>query len=222
MPEPISGSCLCGTVKFTLTGPFSAFRYCHCSRCRKASGSAHAANLLVPRNQFKWTAGESSVKRYKLPSAQRFAVWFCTECGTRVPHEIPTRDDVLAQAVADVAGRDVLEQPATPFLAMHAAMTLLALDDVAGLDALAARHERIGEVRTIGCFQAMEFVSDPETRERDTDLQDAVAAEAMRNGVIADSSTTSLNLQPSLLMPPEALDVALGIVADATDAVLAG
>jgi hypothetical protein len=42
-------------------------------------------------------------------------------------------------AVADVAGRDVLERPATPFLAMHAAMTLLALDDVAGLDALAVR-----------------------------------------------------------------------------------
>ena len=95
-------------------------------------------------------------------------------------------------------------------------------DGAADLLPLAGRHERIGEVRTIGCFQAIEFVSDPETRERDTDLQDAVAAEAMRNGVIADSSTTSLNLQPSLLMPPEALDVALGIVADATDAVLAG
>ena len=39
--------------------------------------------------------------------------------------------------------------------------------------------------------------------------------------MIADSSTTSLNLQPSLLMPPQALDVALGIVADAVEAVLA-
>ena len=43
----------------------------------------------------------------------------------------------------------------------------------------------------------------------------------LRRGVLSDSSTTSLNLQPSLLMPPEALDVALGIVADAVDAVLA-
>jgi 4-aminobutyrate aminotransferase-like enzyme len=89
------------------------------------------------------------------------------------------------------------------------------------LGALAALHERIGEVRTIGCFQAIEFVRDPETRERDAALQEAVAGEALRRGVIADSSTTSLNLQPSLLMPPAALDVALGIVADATDAILA-
>ena len=43
--------------------------------------------------------------------------------------------------VARVTGRDTLERPATPFLAMHAAITLLALDDVAGLRALAA-HAR--------------------------------------------------------------------------------
>ena len=96
--EKISGSCLCGTVKFAVTPPFSAFRYCHCSRCRKASGSAHAANLVVPRAQFEWLEGEASVKRYDIPSAQRFSVWFCSECGTRVPHSIRTRDDVLVPA----------------------------------------------------------------------------------------------------------------------------
>lgn len=47
--------------------------------------------------------------------------------------DVPTLDDV-----ARVAGRDVLERPTTPFLAMHAAVVLLALDDVAGLDRLAS------------------------------------------------------------------------------------
>jgi hypothetical protein len=73
----ISGSCLCGSVRFAIRAPFTGFRYCHCSRCRKASGSAHAANLFVPRTQFEW---------------------FCGECGCRVPHEIRTRDDVLVPA----------------------------------------------------------------------------------------------------------------------------
>src|SRR4051812_48080890 len=40
------------------------------------------------------------------------------------------------EQVAALAGRDVLERPSTPFLAMHAAVTLLALDDRAGLDRL--------------------------------------------------------------------------------------
>ena len=101
------------------------------------------------------------------------------------------REDVLGNVA-------VLEQVATGMLAD-----------------LAERYERIGQVRAIGCFQAIEFVLDRETRERDPILQDAVAAEALRRGVITDSSTTSLNIQPSLLMPPEALEVALGIVGDA-------
>jgi hypothetical protein len=47
--------------------------------------------------------------------------------------------------VADAAGRDALERPATPFLALHAAVVLLTLDDAAGLEALtrwAEAHER--------------------------------------------------------------------------------
>lgn len=94
----LSGSCLCGSVRFDLTPPFAAFRYCHCSRCQKASGSAHAANAFVPKAQFAWRAGEALIKRYDLPSAQRFSVWFCSECGSRVPHPVRGREDMLIPA----------------------------------------------------------------------------------------------------------------------------
>ena len=94
----ITGTCLCGKIKFEVTPPFTAFRYCHCGRCRKASGSGHAANLLMPRTQFRWLAGQDGIKRYDVPEAQRFSVWFCTECGSRVPHEIRTREDMLIPA----------------------------------------------------------------------------------------------------------------------------
>jgi len=89
------------------------------------------------------------------------------------------------------------------------------------LGALAARHERIGEVRTVGCFLAIELVTDPVTKERDPELQGRIADGILRRGILADSSTTSLNLQPSLLMPTAALDVALGIVAEVVDEALA-
>lgn len=92
---------------------------------------------------------------------------------------------------------------------------------VRALGELAARHERIGEVRAVGCFQAIEFVRDRATRERDPELQGAVAAAALARGVLADSSTASLNLQPSLLMPPAELERALALVAEAVDAVVA-
>ena len=80
------------------------------------------------------------------------------------------------------------------------------------LEGLAKRFDQIGEVRATGCFLAIEFVRDHETRERATELQDAVAAEACRRGVIADSSTTSLNIQPSLVMPAAELERAFDII----------
>ncbi len=103
------------------------------------------------------------------------------------------------------------------------------LGNVAALESLAAerlgvlgdRYEAIGDVRAIGCFLALEFVRDPLSKERDPGTQDAVASAALRRGVLADSSTTSLNLQPSLLMPPDALAVALDLVGDAVDEVMA-
>lgn len=77
--EVLKASCLCGAVRFEIAPPFSGFRYCHCSRCRKATGSAHAANIFLPQTQLTWLAGESLIKRFDLPGAKRFAVCFCTQ-----------------------------------------------------------------------------------------------------------------------------------------------
>ena len=84
------GSCLCKTVQYEVELPFERFLYCHCTRCRKATGSAHAANGFVKPEGFRWTQGASAVKRYDLPEAKRFGLQFCSNCGSKVPHH--TRD----------------------------------------------------------------------------------------------------------------------------------
>jgi hypothetical protein len=84
------GSCLCKTVQYEVELPFERFLYCHCTRCRKATGSPHAANGFVKPEVFRWTQGASAVKRYDLPEAKRFGLQFCTNCGSKVPHH--TRD----------------------------------------------------------------------------------------------------------------------------------
>jgi hypothetical protein len=96
--DAVKGGCLCGGVTFEIRPPVDAFRYCYCSRCRKASGSAHAANMFVRAEQFAWISGEALITRYKLPSAQRFAVWFCRECGSRVPSKVPDSEHYLVPA----------------------------------------------------------------------------------------------------------------------------
>jgi len=103
------------------------------------------------------------------------------------------------------------------------------LENVAALEAVATerlgelrdRHEAIGDVRAEGCFQAIEFVSNRETANLDSALQHAVAAEMVQRGVLADSSSTSLNIQPSLVMPPAVLGDAYDIIGAAIEAAVA-
>ncbi len=80
-PErPISGSCLCGGVRFEITGPFRRANYCHCSRCRKHSGSAALAQGRVPREHFRLQAGAGLVETYRPPAGMVKA--FCRVCGS--------------------------------------------------------------------------------------------------------------------------------------------
>lgn len=81
----IGGSCLCGAVGYQIQPPYVFFKYCHCRRCRKNSGSAHAANLLVDVVQFGWTRGEDAIRRFELPDARAFCTSFCSHCGSALP-----------------------------------------------------------------------------------------------------------------------------------------
>ena len=83
------GSCLCGSIKYELTGEPMRFYHCHCQRCRKATGTGHASNIMVKEETFKWLSGETLLKRYKVPEAERFYTHFCSECGSAMPRDVP-------------------------------------------------------------------------------------------------------------------------------------
>jgi hypothetical protein len=83
----LSGSCLCGQVRYTATGEEKRFYHCHCSRCRKATGTGHASNLFVA-GQLEWHSGKAQVARFKPEGAERFTNTFCRTCGGRVPRFI--------------------------------------------------------------------------------------------------------------------------------------
>ena len=65
METTITGGCLCGGVRFEATLPFSDANYCHCSRCRKHSGSEFGVQARVPREQFRLLAGEELITVYR-------------------------------------------------------------------------------------------------------------------------------------------------------------
>lgn len=85
----LSGSCLCGSVKYEAAGDEGRFWHCHCRRCRKATGTGHASNVLMKPESFDWTAGEELLKYFKVPDAKRFATVFCDVCGSLMPRVAP-------------------------------------------------------------------------------------------------------------------------------------
>lgn len=79
-----SGGCLCGAVRFEVTGQLSGFFLCHCKRCRKGSGTAHAANAFFTDATLDWLNGEGFVQTFQLPET-RHRRSFCAKCGSPVP-----------------------------------------------------------------------------------------------------------------------------------------
>ena len=95
--EKLSGSCLCGAVRYEATGSPRRFLHCYCSRCRKVSGAEHASNLFI-KGDLNFLEGEALVQSFKVPEAERFTNSFCTQCGSRVPRAIPEFGSVLIPA----------------------------------------------------------------------------------------------------------------------------
>jgi hypothetical protein len=86
MSEKHTGGCLCGAVTFEIAGDFDRFYLCHCSRCRKFSGTAHASNLFSSDGKITWLSGEDRIKAYEVPGT-RFKKNFCADCGSPLPRE---------------------------------------------------------------------------------------------------------------------------------------
>jgi len=83
-PNTHRGSCLCGEVRFEIFGDFEKFFLCHCKRCRKDTGSAHAANLFSSTAEIRWLSGRDKIKTYRVPDT-RHEKSFCSECGSALP-----------------------------------------------------------------------------------------------------------------------------------------
>lgn len=83
------GSCLCGQIKYQIEGEHTAFYHCHCTRCRKASGTGHASNMRIVAPGIQWLSGASLINSFKVPDAERFRNDFCSNCGSPLPREFP-------------------------------------------------------------------------------------------------------------------------------------
>lgn len=92
-PDTGHGSCLCGGVRYAFEGGITRIGLCHCRMCRKASGTAYAANAPVPRTQFRLLEGQALLRAYASSPGKRR--WFCSNCGSPIYSESEAYPDLV-------------------------------------------------------------------------------------------------------------------------------
>lgn len=72
------GGCLCGDIRYRITGEPLATSFCHCRSCRLASGAPAVAWVVVKRTDLVFDRGEPVMFR----SSPHVLRTFCGRCGT--------------------------------------------------------------------------------------------------------------------------------------------
>ena len=89
----LKGSCLCNSIQYEIHGELGQAMMCHCSKCRKANGSAFAVNAAVKADEFKIISGQEFVTEFEsTPGVFRS---FCKTCGSPLVSRRPSQPDVL-------------------------------------------------------------------------------------------------------------------------------
>jgi hypothetical protein len=78
----LTGSCACGSIRFTVSEPPNAAAYCHCTRCQKRTGTAAQASARVAPGSVTITQGEEHLGDWTPPGG--LAKAFCRECGSHL------------------------------------------------------------------------------------------------------------------------------------------
>ena len=80
----VKGACNCGAVAFQISGDLRDVYICHCSICRRATGSNGIAVAVVDNSDFHWLSGADHISHWKKPGAD-WERWFCQTCGSTLP-----------------------------------------------------------------------------------------------------------------------------------------
>jgi hypothetical protein len=80
----VKGACNCGQVAFEVDAPVRDIFVCHCSICRRYTGSSGIAVVIVENGAFRWLEGTETIRMWQKPGAD-WQAWFCQICGSPVP-----------------------------------------------------------------------------------------------------------------------------------------
>jgi len=79
----VEGGCLCGSVRYTLSGELPSAYACHCGECKKQTSSAFSMSMVVAEARLA-VRGEPKCHSRRAHSGAVKDCFFCPDCGTRL------------------------------------------------------------------------------------------------------------------------------------------
>ena len=83
------GGCMCGAIRYRVSGKPVTATLCHCRSCRRASGGTNVAWAVFDRAAFEWLWGFPAA----YSSSPGLEWLFCRDCGSLVGYRRASRPD---------------------------------------------------------------------------------------------------------------------------------
>lgn len=123
--QPLTGSCLCGALRYRIDAAIEALTHCHCSQCRKGHGAAFASYANVRSEQFRFTSDEQALGRYE--SSPGVTRSFCRACGSTLlwhsqnnrPNWLSVAVGTLDTALGELAQKHIHTESKADWYAIH-------------------------------------------------------------------------------------------------------
>ena len=102
----MKGACFCRAIRFTVLANPTKIYQCHCSECRKTTGSSANAGFIIDAAQLEWNQGKENISTYQ--SRSGYTVNFCPTCGSPVPNPTTLKNKMWVPAGLLEEGEDQL------------------------------------------------------------------------------------------------------------------
>jgi len=105
MNTQMEGGCLCGSVRYSVSGAPFAAEYCHCRMCQKSSGAVTVSWMDFRVEQLTWTLGTPA----EYESSENVRRGFCADCGSTLSFRDTRHPEYITLAIASLDDPNLVE-----------------------------------------------------------------------------------------------------------------
>jgi hypothetical protein len=109
MTNEVTGGCLCGKIRYTISQPVQNIIACHCTNCQKASGSGMSHNTPVPASAVTFTLGQPNIYADTAQSGNKLYRAFCGDCGSPIYSQRESTPEMMVIKVGTLDNSDAMK-----------------------------------------------------------------------------------------------------------------